>query len=267
MKPIRALFRSNEPRGTPQLHDDFQNWIGDPLRGRHHAVLDVRRGTLKVEHVKRPDGRGYRLVVRSQPRYASVPGIIARARERKRLLERETEFLRKFLIKTIAKNTYREWLSFSGFTANFFCEDDWSYEDNHRKFALYVLACFVDFFRPGQIDWRIPNDNDMQLVAKLLRIFADSRDVDEQKRLLRGLFDLKQDLNGVAVESTVGLSSKDQKLLLDCHSLGLTGEQRARRLRDEGFKGFGKSPLTKHKEDPDSMRALLSKWTRQILDK
>jgi hypothetical protein len=53
-----------------------------------------------------------------------------------------------------------------------------------------VLACFVDFLRPGQIDWRTPNPNDMQLVAKLLGNFVDSKDTDKQRKLLRGLFNL-----------------------------------------------------------------------------
>src|SRR5258707_11408107 len=111
MTPIRPLFRNNGRLGTPQCHGVFQDWIGDPLRGSHQAPLDVRRGTLRVEHVKRADGRGYQLVCRHIPRYLSVPGIVAQARVRKKLAEREVEFLRRFLIKTIAKETYRRWLS------------------------------------------------------------------------------------------------------------------------------------------------------------
>jgi len=169
------------------------------------------------------------------------------------------------LIKTISEKTYREWLSSSGL-ANFFYEDDWSDRDNHRKFALYVLACFVDFLRPGQLDWRTPNTNDLQLVAKLLNIFANASDAGKQKKLLFGLFDQTQDVKRVAVEATVGLSRQDQVILLECHHLSLQGEQRARWLRDKRFKGFGKSPLTKYRENPDSMRAQLSTWTREVLE-
>jgi len=227
--------------------------------------LDARRGTLRVQRLKRPDGLGYRYVGQAAPKYLSVSGIVAWARERKRLLAREAEFLRRFLIKTIEKRTYREWLSSSGL-ANFFYEDDWSRHDNHRKFALYVLACFVDFFRPGQLDWRTPNTNDLQLVAKLLKIFADSTDAGKQTKLLQELFNLKEDLNGVAAEASTGLCRTDRDLLLECRSLRLRGEKRARWLQNKGFDGFGKSVLTKYRENPDSMRAQISTWTRELLN-
>lgn len=265
MRPIRPLFRENGRLGTPQCHGRFQEWIGDPLRGRHDTPLDVSRGTLRVEIVKRPDGFGYQLTGRRVQKFASVPGIVTRARERKKLLEREAEFLRSFLTKTIARKTYLEWLSSSGL-ADHFCEADWSEKDNHHKFAVYALACFVDFLRPGQIDWRTPNVNDMQLVTKLLRIFVDSTNLDQQRKLLRGLFDVEQHLKSVVVETSTGLSRKDRELLLECHLLRLKGEKRARWLREHEFQGFEKSPLTKYRENPDSMRAQLSTWTRQLLD-
>jgi hypothetical protein len=83
MKSIRPLFRSNGRLGTPQCHDAFQDWIGDPLRGKGDAPMDVRRGTLRTERVKRPDGHGSQLVGHPVQKFASVPGIIARARKRK----------------------------------------------------------------------------------------------------------------------------------------------------------------------------------------
>jgi hypothetical protein len=266
MKPIRPLFRSNGPHGTtPQCHGPFQDWIGDPLRGRQQTPLDARRGTFRTEQVKGPDGRGYRLVGRPVPKPSSVPGIIVDARKRKQLPNSEAECLRGFLIATIEEKTYYEWLSSSGL-ADFFFEDDWNDRDNHRKFALYAVACFVDFFRPGQLDWRTPNTNDMQLVAKLLKTFAESTDAEKQTKLLQGLFDLKEDLNGVAVEASTGLSRTDRDILLECRSLHLKGEKRARWLQDKGFKGFGKSALTKYRENQDSMRAQLSTWRRKLLN-
>jgi hypothetical protein len=267
MSSIRPLFRSNGRSGTtPQCHGVFQDWIGDPLRGKDKTLLDVSRGAaLRTEIIKHPDGLGFRLVGRPIPKDESVPGIIAQARVRKSLLDGEVEFLRGFLIDTIARATYSEWLSSSGL-AHFFCEDDWNDQDNHRKFALYVLACFVDFFRPGQIDWRTPNQNDMQLVAKLLNIFAKSSDTSRQKKLLLGLFDLKENLKSVAVEASSGLSKTDQRLLLECRRLRLKGEARARCLQKYGFKGFGKSALTKYRENPDSMRAQISAWTSEIIE-
>jgi hypothetical protein len=99
-----------------------------------------------------------------------------------------------------------------------------------------------------------------------LNIFANASDAGKQKKLLFGLFDQTQDVKQVAVEATVGLSRQDQVTLLQCHHLSLQGEQRARWLLDKRFKGFGKSPLTKYRENPDSMRAQLSTWTREILE-
>ena len=265
MKPIRPLFRNNGRFGTPQCHGAFHEWIGDPSRGKDKPPWDVRRGTLRTELVERTEGRGPILVGRPVADPLSIPGIIARARERKELTPGEAESLRAFLLETISEKTFHKWLASSGL-AHFFREDDWDDKGNHRKFALYVLACFVDFFRPGQIDWRTPNVNDMQLVAKLLNKFAKSSDTFQQKKLLLGLFDLKQSLKSVAVEASSGLSKTDQKLLLECRRLGLEGEGRARWLLKQGFKGFGKSALTKYRENPDSMRAQISTWTREILE-
>jgi len=176
------------------------------------------------------------------------------------------EFLREFLIETIKEETCRAWLSASGFVKHFFYEYDWNDRDNHRKFALYALACFVDFFRPGQVDWQTPNPNDMQIVAKLLNIFEGSKDADKQRKLLRGLFDLKENLKGLAVEASAGLSRTDRDLLLECRSLRLKGEVRARWLQKHGFKGFGKSAVTKFRENPNSMRAQISTWTAELLE-
>jgi hypothetical protein len=265
MRPIRPLFRNNGRLGTPQCHGTFQEWIGDPSRGKDKPPLDVNRGTLRTELVERPDGSGLILVGRPVLDPASVPGIITRARERKELTSGEAETLRAFLIETIREKTYREWLASSGL-AHFFREDEWNDQDNHRKFALYALACFVDFFRPGQIDWRTPNPSDMQLVAKLLNIFVESKDADKQRKLLRGLFDLNEKLNDVVVESSTGLSRADQELLIECRRLRLKAEARARWLQEHGFKGFGKSALTKYRENPDSMRAQISAWTSEILE-
>jgi len=264
MRSIRPLFHSNGTPGIPQCHGQFQEWIGDPLRGRCKTPLDARRGTLRLKQTKRPGGRGWTYVAYAIPKYLSVPGIVSRARQRRNLVQREAEFLRRFFIKTIEEKTYREWLSSSGL-ADCFYETNWSDKDNHHKFALYALACFVDFLRPGQIDWRTPNINDMQLVAKLLQIFADSGDPDKQRKLFYGIFDLEQNLKSVAVESSPGLSRKDCELLLECHRLRLQGEKRARWLRTREFRGFGKSPLTKYRENSASMRAQLSTWTRELL--
>lgn len=265
MRSIRPLFRTNGRLGTPQCHGTFQEWIGDPLRGKDRPPLDVRRGTLRTELVERPDGCGPVLIGRPVSHPCSVPGIIAGARERKELATQEAETLRAFLVETIKKETYREWLGSSGL-AHFFREDDWNDQDNHRKFALYALACFVDFFRPGQIDWRTPNPSDMHLVAKLLSIFANPKDADQQRKVLRGLFDLEENLKGIAVETSTGLSRADRELLIDCRRLRLKAEARARWLQEHGFKGFGKSALTKYRENPDSMRAQISAWTSEVLE-
>src|SRR5262249_50437490 len=154
-------------------------------------------------------------------KFASVPGIVARARSRKKLLDKEAEFLRGFLLQTISEKTFRVWLSSFGFSVRFFYEDDWSEGENHRKFQLYALACFLDFFRPGEIDWRNPNLNDMQHVAKLLKLFTNSTERDKQTKLLRGLFDLKEDLKNVVVATASVLSREDRKILLECRDLRL----------------------------------------------
>ncbi len=118
----------------------------------------------------------------------------------------------------------------------------------------------------GELDWRTPNTNDLQLVAKLLKIFADSTDAGKQTKLLQGLFNLEEDLSSVAVGISTGLSRTDRDLLLECRILRLKGEKRARWLQNKGFEGFGKSSLTKYRENPNSMRAQISTWTRELLN-
>jgi hypothetical protein len=82
MSPIRPLFRSNGRSGTtPQCHGIFQDWVGDPLRGKDEKPLDARRGaTLRTEIMKHPDGLGFRLVGRPIPKDESVPGADGRAK-------------------------------------------------------------------------------------------------------------------------------------------------------------------------------------------
>ena len=41
MRSIRPLFRNNGQLGIPQCHGQFQEWIGDPLRGRYQIPLDL----------------------------------------------------------------------------------------------------------------------------------------------------------------------------------------------------------------------------------
>lgn len=265
MKSIRPLFHGDGWRSTPQCHDAFQQRIGDPFQGDRNEFPEVRRGTLRTELVPSPDGNGYRLVGYPVPRIGTIPWIVAQAKKRTRLLDQEAVSLQELLTKTIERKAYREWLASSGL-AHWFYEEDWTEDDNHHKFKLYALACFVNFLRPGQLDWRTPNLDDMHLVDKLLRIFSNSQDAEKQRKLLHGLFDLNQDMRKVVVESATGLSRKDQELLLDCHRLRLEGAERARWLQKHGFKAFGKSALTKYKENPDSMRAQLSKWTREVLE-
>jgi hypothetical protein len=106
----------------------------------------------------------------------------------------------------------------------------------------------------------------LQLVAKLLNVYVDSKDADKQRKLLRSLFDLEENLKGLAVETSTGLSRADRDLLIECRRLRLKAEARARWLQRQGFKGFGKSALTKYRENPDSMRAPISAWTSEILE-
>ena len=118
MKPIRPLFRGNGRLGTPQCHGTFKDWIGDPLRGTHQTPLDARRGTLRIQRLKRPDGLGYRYVGHAVPKYLSVSGIVARARERKRLLERErvkhNEPLGKSATREEARRKADRWIMRNG---------------------------------------------------------------------------------------------------------------------------------------------------------
>ena len=129
MKPIRPLFHNASRFGTPQCHESFKAWVGDPLRGKSRTPPDKSRGTLQVEKVKRADGSGYQVVARPVERYATIPGIIATGRRRDSLRAKEVKFLRRFMIKTVSTETYRQWLRESRL-ADYFLESDWDAEEN-----------------------------------------------------------------------------------------------------------------------------------------
>jgi hypothetical protein len=253
MRPIRPLFHnpwSKLPVGS-QCYDAFAQWVGDTLRGKVSPTFDRQPRPPHLEKVKDPDGKGYQYIARWPEGISSVHGIIKRAREsRRQLLRGEVKFLRNYFERTLSPDAFRDWLS-DAQMGKFFFEDDWSREHNHRKFAMYALACFVNFFRQGEIDWRTPNPNDMQLVAKLLDIFRGAtNDIDKQGDLVRGLFDLREDLKDVAVEATTkhsratsGLSRADRVLLLECRRLRLKGEARARWLQSMASKDSVSPPL------------------------
>jgi hypothetical protein len=269
MSPIRPLFHNPwlKPPGS-QCYDAFAQWVGDTLRGKVARTFDRHPRPPRLEKVKRPDGRGYQFIGHRPEGITSVRGLVNWVREsrpRRHLLPGEVEFLRKHLVRTLSPIAFRDWLS-DARMAELFFEDDWNREQNHRKFGLYVMACFMESFHSGQIDWRTPNTNDMQQVAKLVNMFVDSNDTEKQGELIRGLFDPGENVKGIAARASTGLSRKDRELLLECRDLSLKGEARARWLQEHGFKGFGKSPLTKYRENPDSMRAQLSAWTSFILE-
>jgi len=272
MKPIRPLFHNSSRFGTPQCHETFKAWVGDPLRGQSRTPPDKGRGTLQVQRVKRPDGRGHRIVLSPVAAYTTVPGIIAAGRKRGCLRPKEVEFLRRFMIKTVFEETYRQWLRESRL-ADYFLESDWDDEENQRKFALYAMACFVDFLRPGLIDWRTPNAMDLQRVGKLLDEFARLPSPEEQRALIRKLFDPFKNLHTVIAdaeecrqEKPRKLSRQDKNLLVECLRLRLRGPGRAKWLAEKGFRGFGKSPLERYEEARDSMRAQLNRWTREAIE-
>jgi hypothetical protein len=213
--------------------------------------------------VKNPSGIGEHVVLHPEENSDTVPGMISLARSQGKFLPGEVESLRQFLIQTLSQKTYKEWLT--TFILDFFTEADWSESDNHRKYALYVMACFVDFFRPGEIDWITPNLNDMEIVVTLLRTFGKTSDEEKQRKLLRSLFDLEEDWKDLAAQTRTGLSHADCESLKASREMGLNGEERALWLRDNDFKGFGMSPLTKYRKEPDAFRAAISKWTNKIL--
>jgi hypothetical protein len=165
-------------------------------------------------------------------------------------------------MKSLLMKTYREWLSSSGM-ADFFYEDDWTPKENYRKYTWFVTACFVGFFRLGQIDWRTPNESDMGLAGKLLRAFAPySRIVERQREFIALLFDLREKLADIAVTRRERLSEKDQAILLK--HVDKSGEELARALEADRFEGLRESPLTIWQRNPNSFRALISKRRREM---
>jgi hypothetical protein len=241
----------------PQCYDAFEEWVGDPLR---RPYKEFPRHEDKPEIVKRPDGRGLQLISRHIKLSTTVRGIIRGARLRGTLLTSEMEFLRKFLVRSLSNQTFRLWRTASGMMANLFWEDDWTAQENLRKYALYVTACFIDFFRPGAVDWRTPNERDMLVVLGILDAFNKSdRVVEGQLALLNKLFGANTPLE------EIGRLRRGRRLKVDHEDLWYVWEtshlshvERAAQWdnrKPKAFRPFGRSNVEMHND-----RTLSPRW-------
>lgn len=150
-----------------------------------------------------------------------------------------------------------------------FCAEEpgWTRTQNIRKIAWFFAAVFVNWFRPGSIDWETPNQDDMAWVWKFVKSFVWCKTREGQARLIGSLFDQGRDLKRILKSSPKLFSPQQCKLLLRCDGLKLKGEKRARWLMEKDFGPIGgRSPLEAWYHHDSSFRAALSACRKQAVD-
>ena len=243
MKGIRRLFLPHVGmRGSVKhLFEEFQNSLGN----------------------ERADWREH-----PRERWASrdtrLQEIVRGARERGEFLSKELESLRKLLCELLDEQNCTEWLGYNDLSrpdtlppvrllAGFIRELDWTNQENVHKLRLYRTAAFIEFLRPGAIDWETPHMPSMELVLKFIKGFTRPGISSEEQALL--IDDLSRPR--VPLEKIVQ-TERDQRLRLSLSDLryvwetrALSHEQRAMAWDNrapEPFQPFGRSNLEMHRD-------------------
>lgn len=135
----------------------------------------------------------------SRERWASqdtrLQEIVRGARERGEFLPKELESLRRLLCELLNEENCAEWLGYNDLSrpdtlppvrllAGFIRELDWTNQENVRKLRLYRTAAFIEFLRPGAIDWETPHMPSMELVLKFIKVFTRPGISNEEQALL-----------------------------------------------------------------------------------
>lgn len=241
MTGIRRLFLPHVGARGPVKHlfDEFLNSLGN-LRAYYQDVSHERR----------------------QSRHSRLHEMTRGARERHEFLPDELESLRAVLCELLAKESCAEWLGFNDLARSdakppvrhlawLVLESDWTDAENIHKLRMYRAAAFIEFLRPGAIDWRTPHIPDMEWVLEFIKVFTRRRISREEQS------DLIADLTraGVPVDS-ITKAERGERLTLSesryvWETRGLSHEERARAWDNrtpKPFLPFGRSNLEMYRD-------------------
>ena len=124
---------------------------------------------------------------------------------RKKAWTRTTEIdkLRDILFDSLTEQAYRQCLEEFG-PASLFYEPTFSEAENLEHYRLYRFASFVDFLRPGEIDWITPSFSDMRIVRHMAARFL-ALPVGPQRKVIRQLL-----AGRVHLQTLAGLREKNR---------------------------------------------------------
>jgi hypothetical protein len=160
--------------------------------------------------------------------------IVRGARERGEFLPKELESLRKLLCELLDEENCAEWLGYNDLSrpdtlppmrllAGFIRELDWTNQENVDKLRLYRTAAFIEFLRPGVIDWETPHIVSMELVGKFIDVFTrPGISAEEQKDLIDDLSRPGVPLEEITTTERghrVRLSARDSRYVRDTSDL------------------------------------------------
>jgi hypothetical protein len=116
------------------------------------------------------------------------PGLKAKvALSRKKAWVRTTEIdkLRDILVDSLTRHAYGQCLKEFA-PAPLFYDPVLSDAENFDHYCLYRFASFVDFLRPGEIDWVTPSFSDMQIARHFFMRFV-ALPAGPQRKIIRQL--------------------------------------------------------------------------------
>lgn len=175
VKGIRRLFLPHVGTGgsVKHLFEEFQNSLWD-RRENYQGVPRERR----------------------ESHHSRLHHLAHGARQRKAFLPGELQSLREVLCELLSDESCGEWLGFndparpdslppSRHLASLVREPDLTDADNIHKLRMYRAAAFVEFLRPGVLDWQTPHDPDMGLVSEFISAFTrPGISIEEQTDLI-----------------------------------------------------------------------------------
>lgn len=224
------------------LFEQFQNSLGDRSTEWREHPYDERRVSQNSRLREMVHGAG----------------------ERSEFLPDELESLRELLCELLDEENCAEWLGYNDLSqpdtlppmrvlAGFIRELDWTNQENVHKLRLYRAAAFIEFLRPGAIDWETPHVPSMELVGKFIGVFTRSGiSAEDQKDLI---YDLTKPR--IPLEKMVQ-TERDQRLRLSLSELRYVWETRALSHEERAiawdnrtpkpFQPFGRSNLEMHRD-------------------
>jgi|SRR5215468_10526556 len=247
MKGIRRLFLPHVGKqdSVRHLFEEFQDSLWD--RRTNHQDVPLEKRTSPHSGLHEPAHR----VDRRRESLAGKP-----------------ESQREILCELLSEASCAEWFGLNDLArcdtrppirrlAGLVREPDWTDTENIHKLRMYRAAAFIEYLRPGAIDWETPHPPSMELVLKFIKVFTRPGISAEDQTLL--IDDLSR--SRVALENIVSperrkrgrFSESDLRYVWDTKDL--SHRDRAAEWDKRKFHPFGE-PNLKQFED----KKLRQRW-------